>query len=149
MITFCFLDEVDANLDHANSLLLAQLLKNISQDRQVVMVTHQEEVMEVADQIIGVTMNDPGFPRQFVLTGNLFNRKRRDMMEKKLPGRMGERYGKMKEEVKEHFSQLWSKRNRRKDWEELEELLIQADMGPALSLEIVEEFREFKKSRRR
>ncbi|WP_409376349.1 signal recognition particle-docking protein FtsY [Candidatus Sordicultor fermentans] len=56
--------------------------------------------------------------------------------------------GKMKEEVKEHFSQLWSKKETgEKDWEELEELLIQADMGPALSLEIVEEFREFKKSR--
>ena len=49
--------------------------------------------------------------------------------------------GKMKEEVKEHFSQLWSKKETgEKDWEELEELLIQADMGPALSMEKVEEF---------
>lgn len=55
--------------------------------------------------------------------------------------------GKMKEEVKEQFSQLWSKKDiKEEDWEELEELLIQADMGPALSLEIVEDFREFKKS---
>lgn len=90
-----------------------------------------------------------GFPRQFVLTGNLFNRKRRDMMEKETTWqRWVKGMGKMKEEVKEHFSQLWSKKETgEKDWEELEELLIQADMGPALSLEIVEEFREFKKSR--
>lgn len=71
-LPFCFLDEVDANLDHANSLLLAQLLKNISQDRQVVMVTHQEEVMEVADQIIGVTMNDPGVSQAVCLDGKSF-----------------------------------------------------------------------------
>ena len=53
--------------------------------------------------------------------------------------------GKMKEEVKEHFSQLWTKKEvQEKDWEELEELLIQTDMGPALAMEIVEDFREFK-----
>jgi len=57
--------------------------------------------------------------------------------------------GKMKEEVKEHFSQLWTKKEvQEKDWEELEELLIQTDMGPALAMEIVEDFREFKKSSR-
>lgn len=57
--------------------------------------------------------------------------------------------GKMKEEVKEHFSQLWTKKEvNEEDWEELEELLIQTDMGPALAMEIVEDFREFKKSSR-
>ena len=71
-LPFCFLDEVDANLDHTNSLLLAQLLKNISRSRQVVVVTHQEEVMEAADQIIGMTMNDPGVSQAVCLDGKSF-----------------------------------------------------------------------------
>lgn len=56
----CFFDEVDANLDHTNSVLLAQVLKEFAAKRQVVVVTHKEEVMEVADRILGVTMNEPG-----------------------------------------------------------------------------------------
>ncbi|HXL02026.1 MAG TPA: chromosome segregation SMC family protein [Candidatus Atribacteria bacterium] len=71
-LPFCFLDEVDANLDHANSLLLAQLLKNISHNRQVVVVTHQEEVMEVADRIIGMTMNEPGVSQAVCFDGESF-----------------------------------------------------------------------------
>lgn len=56
----CFFDEIDANLDHTNSKLLAQVLKEFAAKRQVVVVTHKEEVMEVADRILGVTMNEPG-----------------------------------------------------------------------------------------
>jgi len=57
---FCFLDEVDANLDHTNSALFAEVLSDFSRSRQVIVVTHQEEVMERAHRIIGVTMNEPG-----------------------------------------------------------------------------------------
>ncbi|MGC8777487.1 MAG: AAA family ATPase [Candidatus Caldatribacteriaceae bacterium] len=57
---FCFLDEVDANLDHTNSALFAGVLSDFSRSRQVIVVTHQEEVMERAQRIIGVTMNEPG-----------------------------------------------------------------------------------------
>ncbi len=61
---------------------------------------------------------------------------------------MGERYGKNEGGGKRtFFPAMEQKETGEKDWEELEELLIQADMGPALSLEIVEKFREFKKSR--
>lgn len=56
----CFFDEIDANLDHTNSSLLAQILKEFSASRQVVIVTHKEEVMEAADRILGVTMSEPG-----------------------------------------------------------------------------------------
>ena len=71
-LPFCFLDEVDANLDHTNSLLLARLLRNISQTRQVVVVTHQEEVMEAAERIIGITMNDPGVSQAICFDGESF-----------------------------------------------------------------------------
>ncbi len=57
---FCFLDEVDANLDHMNSKLFAQLLVHFARSRQIIIITHQEEVMERAQNIIGVTMNEPG-----------------------------------------------------------------------------------------
>lgn len=57
---FCFLDEVDANLDHTNSALFARVLSEFARSRQVIMVTHQEEVMEKAHRIVGVTMNEPG-----------------------------------------------------------------------------------------
>lgn len=59
-LTVCFFDEIDANLDHTNSVLLAQVLKEFSRSRQVVLVTHKEEVMEVADRVIGITMGEPG-----------------------------------------------------------------------------------------
>jgi fused signal recognition particle receptor len=53
--------------------------------------------------------------------------------------------GKMKEEVKERFSQLWSRKEvREEEWEELEEMLIQADIGPVLAMDLVEEFRDFR-----
>ncbi len=53
--------------------------------------------------------------------------------------------GKMKDEVKERFAQLWSRKEvREEDWEELEELLIQSDVGPRLAMELVEEFRQFR-----
>ncbi|MCS7241757.1 MAG: chromosome segregation protein SMC [Candidatus Caldatribacterium sp.] len=56
----CFFDEIDTHLDHTNSALLAQVLKEFAAKRQVVVVTHKEEIMEVADCILGVTMNEPG-----------------------------------------------------------------------------------------
>ncbi|MGQ9746972.1 MAG: hypothetical protein ACUVQZ_04305 [Candidatus Caldatribacteriaceae bacterium] len=57
---FCFLDEVDANLDHANRALFAQMLSDFARSHQVIIITHQEEVMEKAQRIVGVTMNEPG-----------------------------------------------------------------------------------------
>ncbi|MCX7730149.1 MAG: hypothetical protein N2205_02880, partial [Candidatus Caldatribacterium sp.] len=56
----CFFDEIATPLGHTNSALLAQVLKEFAAKRQVVVVTHKEEIMEVADCILGVTMNEPG-----------------------------------------------------------------------------------------
>lgn len=57
---FLVLDEVDAALDDANVILFANLVKEISNDSQVIMVTHNKNSMEVATSLYGVTMQKKG-----------------------------------------------------------------------------------------
>jgi len=59
----CMLDEVDAPLDDANVMRFAELIKDMSQDVQFVIITHNKLTMEMADQLLGVTMNEPGVSR--------------------------------------------------------------------------------------
>ena len=59
----CMLDEVDAPLDDANVMRFAELIKDMSQDVQFVVITHNKLTMEMADQLLGVTMNEPGVSR--------------------------------------------------------------------------------------
>ncbi len=60
---FCLLDEVDAALDDANVVRLARLIKNMSNTVQFVLITHNPLTMDVADEWIGVTMQEPGISR--------------------------------------------------------------------------------------
>ncbi len=53
---FYLLDEVDAALDQANSERLARLLKEFAQEAQVIVISHNEEVVRYADRVYGVTM---------------------------------------------------------------------------------------------
>jgi len=57
---FCVLDEVDAALDETNVGRLAELLHGMSQDTQFLLVTHSKRMMQTADIIYGVTMQEPG-----------------------------------------------------------------------------------------
>jgi len=57
---FCVLDEVDAPLDETNVGRLAEMLRSMSADTQFVMVTHSKRMMQAADLIYGVTMQEPG-----------------------------------------------------------------------------------------
>jgi chromosome segregation protein len=57
---FCLLDEVDASLDEANTTRFNRLIQKISEHSQVVLVTHNQRVMEVADTLYGITMEDKG-----------------------------------------------------------------------------------------
>src|SRR5271154_2742956 len=57
---FCVLDEVDAPLDETNVGRLADLLHGMSQDTQFLLVTHSKRMMQTADMIYGVTMQEPG-----------------------------------------------------------------------------------------
>ncbi len=57
---FCVLDEVDAFLDEANTNRFNRLLKEVSRQSQVILVTHNPRVMEAADAVFGVTMEEEG-----------------------------------------------------------------------------------------
>ncbi len=57
---FLVLDEIDAALDSRNSQRFGKILKEFSQKTQFIIVTHNREVMEVADVLYGVTLNDDG-----------------------------------------------------------------------------------------
>ena len=60
---FCLLDEVDAPLDDSNVVRFCELVKEMAERLQLVMVTHNKISMEIAHQLIGVTMNEPGVSR--------------------------------------------------------------------------------------
>lgn len=60
---FCLLDEVDAPLDEANVGRLASLVKEMSEQVQFLFVTHNKATMEMAEQLSGVTMREPGVSR--------------------------------------------------------------------------------------
>lgn len=60
---FCMLDEVDAPLDDANVGRYANLVKEMSEKVQFIYITHNKIAMEQADQLMGVTMHEPGCSR--------------------------------------------------------------------------------------
>ncbi len=60
---FCMLDEVDAPLDDANVGRYARMVKEMSERVQFIFITHNKITMEVADQLMGVTMHEPGVSR--------------------------------------------------------------------------------------
>jgi chromosome segregation protein len=59
----CLLDEVDAPLDDYNTQRFAELIREMSADVQFVVITHNKITMEMADYLMGVTMNEPGVSR--------------------------------------------------------------------------------------
>ena len=60
---FCMLDEVDAPLDDANVGRFCALVKEMSERVQFIFITHNKVTMELAEQLMGVTMNEPGVSR--------------------------------------------------------------------------------------
>lgn len=60
---FCMLDEVDAPLDDANVGRYARLVQEMSEKVQFVCITHNKITMEAANQLMGVTMHEPGVSR--------------------------------------------------------------------------------------
>jgi chromosome segregation protein len=57
---FCVLDEIDAPLDEVNVARFNYLLQEIGKESQVIMVTHNRQSMEMADKLLGVTMEEKG-----------------------------------------------------------------------------------------
>lgn len=60
---FCLLDEVDAPLDEHNVGRFCEIVKDMSQRVQFIFITHNKVTMELASQLLGVTMNEPGVSR--------------------------------------------------------------------------------------
>ena len=60
---FCILDEVDAPLDDRNVERYCKTLRTLSEVSQLVVITHNKITMEAADQLMGVTMQEPGVSR--------------------------------------------------------------------------------------
>lgn len=60
---FCMLDEVDAPLDDANVGRYARMVKEMSEHVQFIYITHNKIAMEMAQQLLGVTMHEPGVSR--------------------------------------------------------------------------------------
>ena len=60
---FCFLDEVDAPLDDANVGRYAAAVAKMSKSVQFIFITHNKISMEQAEQLMGVTMSEPGVSR--------------------------------------------------------------------------------------
>ncbi len=60
---FCMLDEVDAPLDDANVGRYCDIVKEMSDKVQFVFITHNKGTMELARQLTGVTMQEPGVSR--------------------------------------------------------------------------------------
>jgi len=60
---FCLLDEVDAPLDDANVVRFSSMVREMSETVQFIVVTHNKITMEMAYQMSGVTMREPGVSR--------------------------------------------------------------------------------------
>jgi chromosome segregation protein len=60
---FCLMDEVDAPLDDANVSRFCEVVREMSQNVQFIIITHNKITMELAEQLHGVTMQEPGVSR--------------------------------------------------------------------------------------
>ncbi|MBL8305216.1 MAG: chromosome segregation protein SMC [Rubrivivax sp.] len=60
---FCLLDEVDAPLDDANTERYSKLVSEMSKGTQFLFISHNKIAMEMAEQLIGVTMQEQGVSR--------------------------------------------------------------------------------------
>jgi chromosome segregation protein len=60
---FCLLDEVDAPLDDHNTERFCDLVKKMSEHSQFLFISHNKITMEIANQLLGITMQEPGVSR--------------------------------------------------------------------------------------
>ena len=66
---FCILDEVDAPLDEANVDRYNEIVREMTDRSQFIVITHNKRTMESADNLYGVTMQEPGVSK--LVTVNL------------------------------------------------------------------------------
>ena len=63
----CILDEVDAPLDESNTVRFAKMIKELSNETQFIVITHNRTTMEVSDHLYGITMEEPGISKAISL----------------------------------------------------------------------------------
>ena len=54
------MDEVDAMLDEANVGRFCDMVRELSERTQFIIITHNKRTMEIADNLYGITMEEPG-----------------------------------------------------------------------------------------
>ncbi|HVE49061.1 MAG TPA: chromosome segregation protein SMC [Casimicrobiaceae bacterium] len=60
---FCLLDEVDAPLDDSNTERFCSMVRDMSKETQFLFISHNKITMEMAGQLVGITMPEPGISR--------------------------------------------------------------------------------------
>jgi len=60
---FCLLDEVDAPLDDTNTERFCAMVRRMSTNTQFLFISHNKIAMEMAEQLVGVTMQESGVSR--------------------------------------------------------------------------------------
>ena len=55
---YYILDEIDSNLDEINTILVAEMIKELSSKSQFILITHKEPTMERSDQLLGISITD-------------------------------------------------------------------------------------------
>jgi chromosome segregation protein len=60
---FCLLDEVDAPLDDPNTDRFCRMVQDMARDTQFLFISHNKITMEIASQLVGITMPEPGISR--------------------------------------------------------------------------------------
>jgi chromosome segregation protein len=60
---FCLLDEVDAPLDDPNTDRFCRMVQSMSRETQFLFISHNKITMEIANQLVGITMPEPGVSR--------------------------------------------------------------------------------------
>jgi ABC-type multidrug transport system ATPase subunit len=76
---FCILDEIDAPLDDANCRRFLRILRTFSAQTQFIIITHNKITMEAADNLYGVTMEQPGISQ---LVAVRFNQAEEDELDR-------------------------------------------------------------------
>ena len=65
---FAVLDEVDAALDEANNVRFNQIVQEFVSEAQFIVISHSKRTMSIADQLYGITMQEPGVSTRVAVT---------------------------------------------------------------------------------